>query len=65
MVQLKKYRGHCFATISNSVYRQRVVADYISPVSISFIAVCRFSDLTPFMLPKVWKQRTERIKRFR
>ncbi|NHC04905.1 DMT family transporter [Acinetobacter sp. 187] len=36
----------------------RYVADYISPVSISFYRwFLAFVILTPFMLPKVWKQR--------
>lgn len=36
----------------------RYVADYISPVSISFYRwFVAFLILTPFMLPKVWKQR--------
>lgn len=36
----------------------RYVADYISPVSISFYRwLVAFIILTPFMLPQVWKQR--------
>ena len=36
----------------------RYVTDYISPVSISFYRwVVAFIILTPFMLPKVWKER--------
>ena len=36
----------------------RYVADYISPVSISFYRwLVAFLVLTPFILPQVWKQR--------
>ena len=36
----------------------RYVADYISPVSISFYRwLVAFIVLTPLMLPKVWQQR--------
>ncbi len=37
----------------------RYVADYISPISISFYRwLVAFIILTPFILPKAWKQRT-------
>lgn len=65
MVQLSKYRKWAFVLPliavliwSLNIAVTRYVADYISPVSISFYRwFVAFLILTPFMLPKVWKQR--------
>ena len=44
--------------LSMNIAVTRYVTDYISPVSISFYRwVVAFIILTPFMLPKVWKER--------
>lgn len=65
MVQLSKYQKWAFVLPliavliwSLNIAVTRYVADYISPVSISFYRwFVAFLILTPFMLPKVWKQR--------
>ena len=65
MVQLSKYEKWAFVLPliavliwSLNIAVTRYVADYISPVSISFYRwFVAFLILTPFMLPKVWKQR--------
>lgn len=65
MVQLSKYQKWAFVLPliavliwSLNIAVTRYVADYISPVSISFYRwFVTFLILTPFMLPKVWKQR--------
>jgi len=65
MVQLSKYQKWAFVLPliavliwSLNIAVARYVADYISPVSISFYRwFVAFLILTPFMLPKVWKQR--------
>ena len=66
MVQLSKYQKWAFVLPliavliwSLNIAVTRYVADYISPVSISFYRwFVAFLILTPFMLPKVWKQRS-------
>ncbi|ESK57154.1 DMT family transporter [Acinetobacter tjernbergiae] len=65
MGQLSKYQKWAFilplmAVLiwSLNIAVTRYVADYISPVSISFYRwFVAFLILTPFMLPNVWKQR--------
>ncbi|MFK4051264.1 DMT family transporter [Acinetobacter venetianus] len=65
MVQLSKYQKWAFVLPliavliwSLNIAVTRYVADYISPVSISFYRwFVAFLILTPFMLPNVWKQR--------
>ena len=65
MGQLSKYQKWAFVLPliavliwSLNIAVTRYVADYISPVSISFYRwFVAFILLTPFMLPKVWKQR--------
>lgn len=65
MVQLSKYQKWAFVLPliavliwSLNIAVTRYVADYISPVSISFYRwFVAFLILTPFMLPKAWKQR--------
>ncbi|EPH31840.1 Permease of the drug/metabolite transporter (DMT) superfamily [Acinetobacter gyllenbergii CIP 110306 = MTCC 11365] len=66
MGQLSKYQKWAFVLPliavliwSLNIAVTRYVADYISPVSISFYRwLVAFVILTPFMLPKVWKQRS-------
>ncbi|MCH7337831.1 DMT family transporter [Acinetobacter sp. NIPH 2699] len=66
MGQLTKYQKWAFVLPlvavliwSLNIAVTRYVADYISPVSISFYRwLVAFLILTPFMLPKVWQQRT-------
>jgi len=65
MSQLNKYQKWAFVLPliavliwSLNIAVTRYVADFISPVSISFYRwFVAFLILTPFMLPKVWKQR--------
>ncbi|WAU73397.1 MULTISPECIES: DMT family transporter [unclassified Acinetobacter] len=65
MTQLSRYQKWAFVLPliavliwSLNIAVTRYVADYISPVSISFYRwFVAFLILTPFMLPKVWKQR--------
>lgn len=65
MVQLSKYQKWAFVLPliavliwSLNIAVTRYVADYISPVSISFYRwFVAFLILTPFMLSNVWKQR--------
>lgn len=65
MDQLTKYQKWAFVLPliavliwSLNIAVTRYVADYISPVSISFYRwLIAFMILTPFMLPKVWQQR--------
>lgn len=65
MGQLTKYQKWAFVLPliavliwSMNIAVTRYVADYISPVSISFYRwFVAFLILTPFMLPKVWQQR--------
>lgn len=65
MTQLSRYQKWAFVLPliavliwSLNIAVTRYVADYISPVSISFYRwFVAFLILTPLMLPKVWKQR--------
>ncbi|NAR63779.1 EamA family transporter [Acinetobacter haemolyticus] len=65
MGQLYKYQKWAFVLPliavliwSLNIAVTRYVADYISPVSISFYRwLVAFLILTPFMLPKIWQQR--------